>query len=50
MKVADVLRLLHDDGWRQVAMRGSHRQFKHTEKQGRVTSQASHRTTLRRAR
>jgi predicted RNA binding protein YcfA (HicA-like mRNA interferase family) len=37
MKVADVLRLLHEDGWRQVAMRGSHRQFKHSGKPGRVT-------------
>lgn len=37
MKVADVLRLLHQDGWKQVAMRGSHRQFKHDVKPGRVT-------------
>jgi len=37
MKVGDVLRLLHEDGWQQVAMRGSHRQFKHAEKRGRVT-------------
>ncbi len=37
MKVAEVLRLLHDDGWRLVATRGSHRQFKHAIKPGRVT-------------
>jgi predicted RNA binding protein YcfA (HicA-like mRNA interferase family) len=37
MKVADVLRLLHDDGWQLVATRGSHRQFKHPTKRGRVT-------------
>lgn len=37
MKVRDVLRLLHEDGWFLVATRGSHRQFKHAAKQGRVT-------------
>jgi predicted RNA binding protein YcfA (HicA-like mRNA interferase family) len=37
MKVRDMLRLLEADGWRIVAMRGSHRQFKHPLKPGRVT-------------
>lgn len=37
MKVAELLRLLRTDGWRLVATRGSHRQFKHPEKPGRVT-------------
>jgi predicted RNA binding protein YcfA (HicA-like mRNA interferase family) len=37
MKVNDVLRLLHDDGWYLAATRGSHRQFKHPSKPGRVT-------------
>ena len=37
MKVADVLRLLHDDGWYLLATRGSHRQFKHPIKPGRIT-------------
>jgi predicted RNA binding protein YcfA (HicA-like mRNA interferase family) len=37
MKVAELLRLLHDDGWFLVATRGSHRQFKHSAKPGRVT-------------
>jgi predicted RNA binding protein YcfA (HicA-like mRNA interferase family) len=37
MKVAEVLRLLQNDGWELVAMRGSHRQFKHPTKLGRVT-------------
>lgn len=37
MKVSEVLRLLHDDGWYLVATRGSHRQFKHPSKPGRVT-------------
>lgn len=37
MTVADVLRMLREDGWVQVARRGSHRQFKHSSKPGRVT-------------
>ncbi len=37
MKVSDVLRLLKDDGWFLVATRGSHRQYKHAAKPGRVT-------------
>ncbi|MBT3069759.1 type II toxin-antitoxin system HicA family toxin [Rhodomicrobium sp. Az07] len=37
MKVRDAIRLIEGDGWRLVATRGSHRQFKHTQKPGRVT-------------
>jgi predicted RNA binding protein YcfA (HicA-like mRNA interferase family) len=37
MKVSDVLRMLQSDGWHLVASRGSHRQFKHANKPGRVT-------------
>lgn len=37
MKVRDVIRLLAGDGWVQVAQKGSHRQFKHPVKKGRVT-------------
>ena len=37
MKVRDVIRLLEEDGWYQVRMRGSHRQFKHPTKRGLVT-------------
>ena len=37
MKVGEVLRMLHDDGWRLVAAKGSHRQFNHGSKPGRVT-------------
>jgi predicted RNA binding protein YcfA (HicA-like mRNA interferase family) len=37
MKVRDVIRMLEDDGWRLVATRGSHRQYKHRIKSGRVT-------------
>jgi predicted RNA binding protein YcfA (HicA-like mRNA interferase family) len=37
MKVRDVIRLVEQDAWFQVAQRGSHRQFKHPSKPGRVT-------------
>jgi len=37
MKVAEVLRWLQQDVWALVAQRGSHRQFKHASKAGRVT-------------
>ncbi|MDF1482649.1 type II toxin-antitoxin system HicA family toxin [Extensimonas sp. H3M7-6] len=37
MKVNEVLALLKKDGWYLVATRGSHRQFKHPVKSGRVT-------------
>ena len=37
MKTRDILRLILDEGWYQVAQRGSHRQFKHPVKPGRVT-------------
>ena len=37
MKVRDVLRMIEQDGWCLVATRGSHRQFKHPSKAGRVT-------------
>ena len=36
-KVIEVLRLLKLDGWVKVAQRGSHRQFKHPTKPGKVT-------------
>lgn len=37
MKVSEILRQLQDDGWFLIATRGSHRQFKHAIKPGRVT-------------
>jgi len=37
VKVADVIRTIEKDGWRLVATRGSHRQYKHASKAGRVT-------------
>jgi predicted RNA binding protein YcfA (HicA-like mRNA interferase family) len=37
MKIREVIRLLEASGWLMVATRGSHRQFKHPERPGRVT-------------
>jgi predicted RNA binding protein YcfA (HicA-like mRNA interferase family) len=37
VKVREVIRRLEADGWKMVAMAGSHRQFKHPTKLGRVT-------------
>jgi predicted RNA binding protein YcfA (HicA-like mRNA interferase family) len=37
MKVKEAIRLLEDDGWFLVATRGSHRQYKHPVRSGRVT-------------
>jgi predicted RNA binding protein YcfA (HicA-like mRNA interferase family) len=37
MKVRDMIRLVENDGWVHIATRGSHRQFKHPVKPGRVT-------------
>ncbi|MBR0751386.1 type II toxin-antitoxin system HicA family toxin [Bradyrhizobium jicamae] len=37
MKVRDIIRLLEEDGWFLVATRGSHRQYKHPVRPGRVT-------------
>lgn len=34
---ADVIRMLKADGWEEVATRGSHHQFRHAIKPGRVT-------------
>jgi predicted RNA binding protein YcfA (HicA-like mRNA interferase family) len=37
VKVRDVIRMIETDGWRRVVIEGSHRQFKHPTKAGRVT-------------
>jgi len=37
VKIRDVIRLLEQDGWTQVEQRGSHRQFRHPTKPGKVT-------------
>ena len=36
-KVREVIDMLKADGWDLVSIRGSHRQFKHPSKSGRVT-------------
>jgi predicted RNA binding protein YcfA (HicA-like mRNA interferase family) len=37
MKAREVIRLIERDGWTRCVTRGSHRQFKHRWKPGRVT-------------
>jgi predicted RNA binding protein YcfA (HicA-like mRNA interferase family) len=37
MKVKELIKLVEKDGWKQVRMKGSHRQFKHSMKLGTVT-------------
>ncbi len=37
MKVGIIITLIKKDGWFQVSQEGSHRQFKHPTKKGRVT-------------
>ncbi len=37
MKVRDIIKLIEADGWYQVKTVGSHRQYKHLKKYGRVT-------------
>ncbi len=37
MKIRDIIKLIERDGWYLVATKGSHRQYKHSTKPGRVT-------------
>jgi predicted RNA binding protein YcfA (HicA-like mRNA interferase family) len=37
MKVREIIKLIEQDGWYHVDTKGSHRQFKHLTKRGRVT-------------
>ena len=37
MKVREIIRLIEKDGWYLDRTRGSHRQYKHPAKRGRVT-------------
>ena len=37
MKVRDIIRALEADGWFLIATKGSHRQYKHPTRPGRVT-------------
>ncbi|MGK7345258.1 MAG: type II toxin-antitoxin system HicA family toxin [Candidatus Nitrospinota bacterium M3_3B_026] len=36
MKIRDIIKMIEKDGWYRVTTRGSHRQYKHPEKRGRV--------------
>jgi len=37
MKIRDIIIKFREDGWYEIAQRGSHRQFKHPVNRGRVT-------------
>lgn len=37
MQVKELIKLLELDGWAQIRMKGSHRQFRHPTKPGIVT-------------
>ncbi len=37
MKVRAIIKLIEDDGWRQVRQTGSHRHYRHPTKPGTVT-------------
>jgi predicted RNA binding protein YcfA (HicA-like mRNA interferase family) len=37
MKASEVIKILQRDGWQEVAQSGSHKQFKHLIKPGKVT-------------
>jgi predicted RNA binding protein YcfA (HicA-like mRNA interferase family) len=37
MKVKELIKLIESDGWVQIRMRGSHRQFNYPKKPGTVT-------------
>lgn len=37
MKSREVIKMIEADGWYLVAVKGSHHQFKHPTKKGRVT-------------
>jgi len=37
MKVREAIKMIEQDGWYHIDTRGSHRQYKHPTKKGRVT-------------
>ena len=49
-RVRDAIRIVERDGWYHVRTRGSHRQFRHPEKPGKVTIPGHLGTTYRGAR
>jgi predicted RNA binding protein YcfA (HicA-like mRNA interferase family) len=46
MKTNEVIRLLEDEGWRLWRTRGSHRQYKHPNRPGKVTVPGKPNSTL----
>lgn len=45
-KVSEIMELLKNDGWQLINQKGSHRQFKHPTKNGKVTLNAKPSDTL----
>ncbi|MBF7683878.1 type II toxin-antitoxin system HicA family toxin [Acinetobacter sp. B5B] len=37
MQSREIIKMIEADGWYEVAVKGSHHQFKHPTKKGRVT-------------
>ncbi|VAX35949.1 Phage protein (ACLAME 338) [hydrothermal vent metagenome] len=37
VKIRDVIKMIEKDGWYWIKTKGSHRQYKHPNKSGRVT-------------
>jgi len=37
LKIREIIKIIEKDGWYKVAQKGSHRQYKHPVKPGRVT-------------
>jgi len=37
LKVREIIKMIETDGWYLVAIKGSHRQYKHQVKSGRIT-------------
>jgi predicted RNA binding protein YcfA (HicA-like mRNA interferase family) len=37
IKVREIIKLIENDGWYLITIKGSHRQYKHSTKPGRVT-------------
>lgn len=46
LKVKEVIKMLEDDGWYLKNLKGSHRQFKHPTKEGKVTVNGKKNDTL----
>lgn len=46
-KVREIIKMLKEDGWYLERQRGSHRQFRHTSKQGTVTVPGNENETMK---